>query len=123
MKNVLLIFIGGGIGSVCRYLIGKWVSSLSPIQGFPLGTFAANIIGCLAIGLVLGWLAKNTQTDKAWSLLLATGFCGGFTTFSSFSYENIILLQKGETITALTYIGLSLLLGFAACGLGFYVMK
>lgn len=123
MKNLLLIFIGGGLGSMSRYLVGKMMTNLLNIKNFPLGTFTANILGCLLIGVILGWFAKNSQVDKAWSLLFATGFCGGFTTFSTFSQENIILIQKGEIIAAIIYMGLSLLVGLAACGVGLYLMK
>ena len=85
MKQILLVFIGGGIGSVLRFFIGKYLNS--PVTGIPYGTFAANVIGSLLIGIILGLAAKNEALSSNQTLFLATGFCGGFTTFSAFAYE------------------------------------
>ncbi len=123
MKHLILVFIGGGIGSVVRYLVGRAMGEILTLKNFPIGTFTVNILGCLLIGIILAWLSKNTQADKAWSLLFATGFCGGFTTFSTFSYENILLIQKGEMGVALLYMGASLLIGLLACSLGMLLVK
>ncbi len=90
MKQLLLVFIGGGFGSVLRFIIAKYLNSSE--NGIPYGTFAANIIGSLLIGIILGLAAKNNTLTENQTLLLATGFCGGFTTFSTFAYENLVFL-------------------------------
>jgi len=95
MKQVLLVFIGGGFGSAARYLLGKF---LNPETGIPYGTFAANILGSLLIGLILGFAAKSDTLTESQTLLLATGFCGGFTTFSTFAYENQVFLKNGDFV-------------------------
>ncbi len=123
MKQFILVFLGGGLGSVARYWIGKQIGKTSSFSSFPLGTFVVNIVGCFLIGMALGFLAKNTQASKGWSLLLATGFCGGFTTFSSFSYENFLLLQRGETTYAFLYTALSVLIGLGSCALGWWLVR
>ena len=93
MKHVLLVFFGGGFGSVLRYLIGRYLNSTE--DGIPYGTFAANILGSLLIGIILGLAAKNDTLSQSQTLLLATGFCGGFTTFSTFAYENHVFFKIG----------------------------
>ena len=82
MKAILLVFLGGGFGSSLRYLLGKYLNS--DITGIPYGTFAANLLGSLLIGVILGLSAKENVLTQNQTLLLATGFCGGFTTFSTF---------------------------------------
>ena len=94
MKQLLLVFLGGGFGSVLRYTIGKYLNNAE--TGIPYGTFATNIIGSLLIGLILGFAAKNNALTQNHTLLLATGFCGGFTTFSTFAYENHVFLRSGD---------------------------
>ena len=97
MKQLLLVFLGGGFGSVLRYILGKNLNSTT--TGIPWGTFAANIIGSLLIGIILGIAAKNNSLTQNQTLLLATGFCGGFTTFSTFAYENHVFLKSGDFIS------------------------
>jgi len=94
MKNLLLVFVGGGFGSVLRFVMGKYLNS--PANGFPYGTFAANMIGSLLIGIILGLAVKNQSISQSQTLLLATGFCGGFTTFATFAYENHVFLNTGS---------------------------
>lgn len=121
MKQILLVFVGGGIGSVLRFLLGKWLNSSS--DGIPYGTFAANILGSLLIGLILGFAAKNESLTHSQTLFLATGFCGGFTTFSTFAYENHVFLKSGDfTSFALYTIG-SFAIGFLAVFLGMFLVK
>ena len=121
MKHILLVFFGGGIGSVLRYLIGKWLNSSS--DGVPYGTFMANILGSLLIGVILGLASKNNSLTQSQTLLLATGFCGGFTTFSIFAYENHVFLKSGDfTSFALYTIG-SFIIGFLAVFLGIFLVK
>ena len=121
MKSLLLVFIGGGVGSALRYLIGKWLNS--PDTGIPYGTFAANILGSLFIGIILGLAAKNNSLNSNQTLLLATGFCGGFTTFSTFAYENHVLLKSGDFASFAVYTIASFIVGFFAVFLGLYIIK
>ena len=90
--HILMVFIGGGLGSICRYLISKSLYSLQ--WSFPLATFLANVLSCMVLGLVLGWHLKN-GLSLSYRLLILTGFCGGFSTFSTFSNESLELLQLG----------------------------
>ncbi|MES2479984.1 MAG: fluoride efflux transporter CrcB [Bacteroidota bacterium] len=117
LKNIIYIGIGGGLGSICRYLLSlaamKWMGT-----AFPIGTFLINIIGSLLIGLFLGFFDKNLLGDST-RLLLITGFCGGFTTFSAFSSENLNLILSGNWFTAILYSLLSVLLGISAVWLGY----
>ena len=121
MKQILLVFVGGGFGSALRFIIGKWLNSSN--DGIPYGTFAANIIGSLLIGIVLGLAAKNEALTENHTLLLATGFCGGFTTFSTFAYENHVFLKSGDFISFAGYTIASFAVGFCAVFAGMYVIK
>jgi CrcB protein len=121
MKNLLLVFVGGGFGSVLRFVIGKYLNS-SP-SGFPYGTFAANMIGSLLIGIILGLAVKNQSISQSQTLLLATGFCGGFTTFSAFAYENHMFLKVGDFTSFAVYTIASFVIGFLAVFLGIYLVK
>lgn len=121
MKSLLLVFLGGGLGSSLRFVIGKYLNS--PETGIPYGTFAANILGSLFIGIILGIAAKNESLSQNTVLFLATGFCGGFTTFSAFAYENHIFLKSGDFMSFALYTIASFILGFAAVFFGIWVMK
>ena len=118
MKEALLVFAGGGAGSVLRYLISRAMASNSGLA-FPWGTFTVNVAGCLLLGLLIGWLGAGEQNTQM-RLLLAVGFCGGFTTFSAFALENLRLLQT-QPVHAALYMGASLLTGIAAVGLGLFL--
>lgn len=115
LKNFLLVGLGGAIGSMLRYAI----SLLVTVKQFPYGTFIVNIAGSFIIGAVLALSLKNELLSNNWKIFLATGICGGFTTFSAFAAENMALLQSGKYGIALVYIMASLLLGIAAVVLGF----
>ena len=114
-KNFLLVGLGGAIGSMLRYAI----SLLVTVKQFPYSTFIVNIAGSFIIGAVLALSLKNDMFSNNWKIFLATGICGGFTTFSAFAAENMALLQSGKYGIALMYILASLLLGIAAVVLGF----
>ena len=98
----LLVGTGGFLGSIARYLIAVWLTEHFP-AAFPYGTFAANILGCLLIGVLFGLGQRYEWLTPGLMLFLATGFCGGFTTFSSFSLENINLLQNSNYLTFAIY--------------------
>ncbi len=121
MKQALLVFVGGGVGSVARYLLSKILNS--PSEGIPLGTFIANVLGSLLIGLVLGFAVENEALTENHTLLLATGFCGGFTTFSTFAYENHVLLKTGDFMSFALYTIASFVVGFLAVFLGMYLVR
>ncbi len=121
MKQLLLVFVGGGFGSVLRYIIGKYLNS--PQDGIPYGTFAANILGSLLIGIILGLAAKNDTLTSNQTLLLATGFCGGFTTFSTFAYENHVFLKAGDFTSFALYTIASFVIGFLAVFFGLFLVK
>lgn len=121
MKQILLVFIGGGFGSVLRFLLGKYFNSSE--TGIPYGTFLANIIGSLFIGVILGLFLKHQSLSENQTLLLATGFCGGFTTFSSFAYENHVFLKDGNFLFFTLYTIASFIVGFLAVFGGMYLSK
>ena len=121
MKHVLLVFIGGGTGSVARYLISKYLNS--PSSSIPYGTFTANIIGCFCIGIVFGLALKNNVMSQNTVALLATGFCGGLTTFSTYAYENHSLLKSGDFINFMLYAIGSFALGIIFVFAGMFIVK
>jgi len=122
LKTFLFIFLGGGLGSVFRYLTSLLTQKFYT-QSFPLATFLVNVLGCFLIGLLIGFSDKLFSSNADLRLLFITGFCGGYTTFSAFGYENIQLLQNNQLGLALTYIGLSVLLGLLAVWFGLFLAK
>ena len=121
IKDIILVGIGSGIGGVCRYLISLCMSHSQ--GGFPWGTFVVNIVGCLLIGILWGATSRFQHLAPALSLLLMVGFCGGFTTFSTFSKEGLTLLQSNHyTLFALYTLG-SVALGIMAVALGYLATK
>ncbi|MGI9527688.1 MAG: fluoride efflux transporter CrcB [Weeksellaceae bacterium] len=116
-KNLFLIFIGGGFGSVLRYGTGYLLN-----KTFPYGTFTANVLGCLIIGLILG-LFEREILQQTHILILAVGFCGGFTTFSSFAAENLKMLQNGNYLLFCCYLFMSIITGLSCVWLGFKLAK
>ena len=115
------MFVGGGFGSVLRYILSKYLNSTE--TGIPYGTFAANILGSLLIGIILGLAVKNNTLSSNQTLLLATGFCGGFTTFSTFAYENHVFLKSGDFTSFALYTIASFIVGFLAVFAGIYLTK
>ncbi len=121
MKQMLLVFIGGGTGSVARYLISKYLND--SYHTIPYGTFLVNILGSFLIGIILGLVLKTNVISQSTVLVLATGFCGGFTTFSTFAYESHLFLRTGDYISFFVYTLSSLIIGFLLVFLGMWLIK
>jgi fluoride exporter len=121
MKPLLLVFFGGGVGSVLRYLVSKALNSYYP--NFYLGTFLVNVLGCLLIGIIFSLTLRANFLSQQQVLLLATGFCGGFTTFSAFALESQFLLKDFSWLQMGFYVGTSIILGISAVALGFWLGK
>ncbi|MFH7827040.1 fluoride efflux transporter CrcB [Kluyvera chengduensis] len=121
MQLLLAVFIGGGTGSVARWLLSLKFNPMH--HAIPLGTLTANLIGAFIIGAGLAWFNRLPQIDPVWKLLITTGFCGGLTTFSTFSAEVVFLLQAGKFSWALLNITVNLLGSFAMTALAFWLFS
>lgn len=121
-KDIMLVGIGGGGGSIMRFIIQQYALPLRP-GTFPWATFIVNITGCLIIGVLYGLAEKTSFLTPQWRLLLATGFCGGYTTFSAFAYENSIVLKTGNISMAAIYAVASVILGILGVFAGSFVVK
>ena len=121
MESFLLVFFGGGLGSGLRYLVSIAMNQYSKV--LPFGTFTVNILGCLLIGLILGYAQKDNTLTSNQTLLLVTGFCGGFTTFSAFANENFELIKNGEIFNFSVYSISSIVIGIVAVFVGLYFSK
>lgn len=121
MQLLLAVFIGGGTGSVARWLLSLKFNPMH--HAIPLGTLTANLIGAFIIGAGLAWFNRLPQIDPVWKLLITTGFCGGLTTFSTFSAEVVFLLQEGKFSWALLNITVNLLGSFAMTALAFWLFS
>ena len=122
MQAILLIFVGGGVGSLLRYRLSRWVNGMV-ISAFPYGTFLVNMVGCFLIGFIMFYTERFGSQSQQWRLLLVTGLCGGFTTFSSFSWENSQLITDHRIILFLLYAFGSVLLGLLATYFGILAGK
>ena len=122
IKNLLLVGLGGSIGSMVRYLVQKWLLPVSRNSGFPIGTLLVNIVGCLLIGILFGLSVKNSYSESKQVFLLA-GLCGGFTTFSAFTLEGNELLNEDRFGFFLLYIAGSVIIGLSATWLGFKITR
>ncbi len=117
MQATLIVMLGGAIGAALRYQLGRLMLHLAG-PGWPWGTLAANVSGGFAMGLLVGWLAARAQGGETIRLLVAVGILGGFTTFSSFSLESWLMIERGALLSALAYVGLSVGASIGALGLG-----
>lgn len=115
--NIVLIALGGALGAVSRFLLGNAVSQAVG-SALPYGTFVVNVIGCFAMGLLMTIIVDRELLPASWRLLLCVGLLGGFTTFSSFAYEGLMLLNEGRLLAVLAYVGGSVGLGLVAAAAG-----
>ena len=118
--NPLLVFVGGGVGALLRYGVGR--AAVLGGYGAPLATLAVNIIGCLVMGLLAGWFTSRGGSEPA-RLFLLTGLLGGFTTFSAFGLDALTLWQRGASGPAAAYVAASVILSLAAVALGFTLAR
>ena len=122
--NILIVFLGGGFGSVCRYLFGVGVVRLTTPAHGPLATFLINVIGSFLMGLLIGTLARiQGGADDRWRLLLGVGVLGGFTTFSSYSLEAVMMIERKAYPLAAAYIVGSVVLGVLGLMFGLMLMR
>lgn len=121
MKQLLLVFIGGGLGSTLRYIIGKYMNSSQ--SEIPWGTFTVNILGSMLIGIILGFAIKNNSLTQSQMLLFVVGFCGGFTTFSTFAFQNATFLKNGDLMHFAIYTIGSFAVGILAVFAGLFIAK
>ena len=122
MKQLLIIFIGGGLGAIMRFLIGKLLPYSG--KGFPWNTFCVNLLGCLLIGMLSGYFLRNSSENESSLILFTTvGFCGGFTTFSSFANENLSFIRSGDFNMFLIYSLLSFSSGILMVYFGILIDK
>jgi CrcB protein len=122
IKNVLLAGLGGGLGSMARYLCQKWAYAIYP-HHFPWGTFAVNMIGCFLIGIFWGISFRSFESNESWKLFLMVGLCGGFTTFSAFTLEGIGLIREQRLALFFSYVAGSVVLGLLATYIGMKITR
>lgn len=115
--KILLVALGSGLGGVMRYIVSRLINEHSSGL-FPWSTFAVNITGCFLIGLIYGLGENNNLVSPNSRLFLTTGFCGGFTTFSTFAHENYLLFESGNALIIAAYAGLSFFIGILMAYLG-----
>lgn len=108
MRSLILVFVGGGLGSVVRYALGRWINALHNYN-FPYGTLLANVIACFILGLIIGLADHKQLFSPAARIFWTVGFCGGFSTFSTFSQETFYLIQGGFNLSMIVYVAVSLL--------------
>ncbi|MGE0023138.1 MAG: fluoride efflux transporter CrcB [Hyphomicrobium sp.] len=122
MQASLIVFIGAGLGGLARHFLNLWITALAGV-GFPYGILAINVIGSTAMGLVAGWFAFRGDGAGDVRLFLATGILGGFTTFSAFSLDAALLIERGETLAAGAYVAASVVLSILGLFLGLWAMR
>lgn len=121
IRNIIAVGAGSFIGGIARYLVSLAMKGIS--KGFPWATILVNLLGCLIIGLLWGFLSRNASESTSWGLFLTVGLCGGFTTFSTFSKEALTMLQTGQIWGFASYITLSILAGIALVAIGYYLFR
>ena len=122
IKSLCLVGLGSFVGGALRYLISTWMKNACS-QGFPWGTLMVNLVGCFLIGVLFALFSRYSSTSHPWYLLLTTGLCGGFTTFSTFANESLQMLQNSQWGGFITYVSISVIAGISLTALGYWVGK
>jgi fluoride exporter len=120
--NIALVLLGGALGALARFELGNFVGTRWN-HGFPLGTFIINILGCFLLGMIHVFVLERTILSSEWRIGLGVGFMGAFTTFSTFSYETVVLLEEGSHLLAFGYVSLSMFAGLIAAFLGIFLAR
>ncbi|MBN1540578.1 fluoride efflux transporter CrcB [candidate division KSB1 bacterium] len=123
MLKVLIIGFGGFIGALLRYWVGGWIQTRVDRPGFPFGTLAVNLIGCLLIGLITGWAEYRQLFSPQVRMFLLVGFVGSFTTFSTFAFETLNLMSDRQWILAGVNIGLQVIIGLIMVWIGYHLSR
>lgn len=123
LTNILIVFLGSGFGGALRYAVSHMVQSNVPGCLFPWGTFVVNVVGCLLIGVIYGLVDKGSFLSPELRLLATVGFCGGFTTFSTFIHENYLLFGSSNLAVVGAYLALSVTIGFGCAYLGHALVR
>ena len=121
LKTILSVGAGSFLGGAARYLVSLAMKGVS--KGFPWATLAVNLVGCFLIGLLWGVFSKNGTESSHWALFLTAGLCGGFTTFSTFSKEALVMLQGGNVWGFACYVAISVVVGIALVALGYILVR
>ncbi len=121
IKNIAVVGAGSFIGGAARYLISLAMKGIG--KGFPWATLAVNLVGCFLIGLLWGLFSRTANEDGNWVLFLTVGFCGGFTTFSTFSKDALTMLQGGNVWGFAGYVAISVIVGIALVAAGYYLVR
>ena len=121
IKNTLFIGCGSFLGGAARYLVSIAMKTVG--KGFPWGTLVVNLVGCLFIGLLWGFFSKDSIESSSWALFMTVGICGGFTTFSTFSKEALMMLQAGNFFSLLAYVAICVIAGIALVAAGYYLVR
>ncbi len=122
MKQLLLVGLGGGLGSMARYVFQRWTNN-NFLHSFPWGTFGVNVIGCFLIGLFWGLSFKGFDNNEQWKLFLMTGICGGFTTFSAFTLDGVGLIREQRYLLFFGYLAASVVIGLLATFAGMKLVR
>ncbi len=121
MKTLISIFIGGGLGSIFRFYLGKWFNGSDFLM--PYGTFTANVGGSFLIGLLTGLFLRSAYAHSPWAYMILVGFLGGFTTFSTFAYENFVFWKEGNLMLFIAYLSSTFITGLFAVAFGYFLSK
>lgn len=122
MKSLLIVGIGSFFGGALRFYLSSLMKTVCN-QYFPWGTLLVNLIGCFLFGVVFALFNRVSSPTNTWCLLLTTGVCGGFTTFSAFAHESVQMLQNGNLLGFASYIAISVILGLLLIALGYWIVK